>query len=115
MQQIRRVHVLEALEYLINDVLLVDVLEDIGADNCVKIRVHKVEDQIDVPIVLGANDILQADDILMTGQLLQEDNLSKSTLGIRCVLEGIEVLLERHYILGLLVDSFPHDTVGALT
>ena len=108
-------HVLQALKHLINDVLLVDVLEDIGADNCVKIRVHKVEDQIDVPIVLGTNDILQADYILMPRQLLQEDNLSKSTLGISCVLEGIEVFLERHYILGLLVDCFPHDTVGALT
>ena len=44
MQQVGGVHVLEALQALINDVLLVDVLENVGADDCVQIGVHEVED-----------------------------------------------------------------------
>ncbi len=115
MQKICRVHILEALQNLIDDVLLVDIFEDVGTDNCMKIRVHKVEDQINISIVLGANYILQSDDVLMPRQLLQKDNLSKSTLGIRCILKGIKVFLERHNVLGLLINGFPHDTVSALS
>ena len=51
----------------------------------------------------------------MAGQLLQENNLTESSLGICRVLESIEVLLEGDYLLRPLVDGFPYDTIGTLT
>lgn len=57
-KQVGGVHVLEALEALINDILLVYVLEDVGSDDCVQVRVHEVEHEVNVPIVFCPNYIL---------------------------------------------------------
>ena len=43
-QQVGRVHILETLQHLVDDVLLVDVLKDVGPDNSMHICVHEVED-----------------------------------------------------------------------
>lgn len=40
-----------------------DVLHDIGADDCVQIGLHKVENQIDIFIVLRAEDAQQRYDV----------------------------------------------------
>lgn len=64
-EKIRRVHVLEALKYLIDDVLLVDILQNVGADHSMQVRVHEVEDQVDVAIVFSAYHILQPDNVLV--------------------------------------------------
>jgi hypothetical protein len=37
-------HVLQALENLVDDILLMDVFEDVSSNDGVKIGVHKVED-----------------------------------------------------------------------
>jgi hypothetical protein len=42
MQQVSRVHVLESLEKLVHDVLLVDLLEDVGTDHRVQVRICTV-------------------------------------------------------------------------
>jgi len=51
----------------------------------------------------------------MTGELLKEYNLSECTLSISCILKSIKVLLQCHYVLGLLVDGLPYNTVGSLS
>lgn len=51
-------HVLEALETLVNDILLVDVLEDVGPDDCVEVGVHKIEYKVNVSIVFCSDHIL---------------------------------------------------------
>lgn len=43
-----------------------DVLHDIGADDCVKIGLHKVKNQIDIFIVLGTEDAQQRYDVRMS-------------------------------------------------
>ena len=58
-------HVLQALEYLIDDILLVDVFKDVSSDDCMQVRVHEVKDQVDVPVVFSSDHILQSDDVLM--------------------------------------------------
>ena len=50
----------------------------------------------------------------MTGKLLEEDDLAKSSLSISRVLECIEVLLEGDYLLGAFINGFPDDTVRSL-
>ena len=92
-----------------------DVLQNVGTDDCMQIGIHEIEDQINVSVVLSTDNVLQADDILMARQLLQEDDFSESSLCVRCVLKGIEILLERDNVLRLLVDGLPHDTVSSLT
>jgi hypothetical protein len=39
-------------------------------------RTHIFEDKIDVLVVIGLDDLLQCDDILMVRELAQEDNFS---------------------------------------
>lgn len=108
-------HVLQAFQHLVNDVLLVNVLEDIGPNNSMQISVHEVKDEVNISVVLSSDYVLQSDNVFMSRQLLQEDDLSESPLCISCVLERVEVLFESHDVLCLLVDGFPDDTIGSLT
>ena len=80
-------------------------------------RLHKVEDEVDVAVVLGLHEILQRDDVGMRLGRLQRHqvhDLAEGALGVGRVLEGVEDLLERHHLLGLLVDGLEDDGVGAL-
>jgi len=113
-QQVHRMHVFQALEYLVDDILLVDIFENVGTDHCVQVSVHEVENKIDVAIVLSSDYVLKTDNVLVTGQLLQEDNLSESTLRISCVLESIKILLDRHNLLCSLVDCLPDNSIRSL-
>lgn len=58
MEKLSRVHVLQALETLVNNVLLVNVLQNVGSDNSMKVGIHEVEDQVDVAIILSTNYVL---------------------------------------------------------
>ena len=60
-------HVLQALEYLVHNVLLMDVLEDVGTDDRVQIGVHEVEHEVDIAIIFSSDHILQPDNVLVTG------------------------------------------------
>ena len=108
-------HVLQALQDLVDDVLLVDIFEDVGTDDSVKISVHEVEDEVDISVVFCADYVLQANNVLVASQLLQEDDLAERALRVSSVLESVEVLLEGDDLLGALVDGLPHDTVRSLS
>lgn len=79
-----------------------------------KISIHEVKYQVDVSIVLGPDHILESDNILMAVQLLKENDFSESSLSISRILEGVKIFLKCNDVLRLLVDGFPHNTVGAL-
>ena len=111
MQQIGRMHVLQAFQALVNYILLVNILENICSNYSMQISVHEVEDEVDISIVFCSDDVLQPDDVFVAVQLLKEDDLSECPLGVSCILKSIEVLLERHNLLGPLVDGLPDDTV----
>lgn len=80
-----------------------------------QIRVHKVKDQVYIPVILSPNDVLKPNDILVTGQLLQKYDFSESPLSVCGILKGIEVLLQSYSLLGSLVNCLPHNTVCSLT
>ena len=86
-------HVFQAFEALVNDVLLVNVLQDDGPNDRMKVCVHKVENQVNISVVFSSNDILKSDDVFMPIQLLQKHHFSESPLRISSILEGIKVLL----------------------
>ena len=108
-------HIFKTLQVLIDDILLVDIFEDVGTDDSVKISVHEVEDEVNVTIVFSADYVLKANNVLVTSQLLQEDDLAERALRVSSVLESVEVLLEGDNLFGALVDGLPHDTVRSLT
>ena len=56
------VHTHESLEALIHYVLLVNLLEDVSPDYCVEVRLHVLEDEVDVPIVVLVTELLALED-----------------------------------------------------
>jgi len=109
------VHVLQTFQDLVDDVLLVDIFEDVGTDDSVKISVHEVEDEVNVTIVFSADYVLKANNVLVTSQLLQEDDLAERALRVSGVLESVEVLFKGDNLFSALVDGLPHDTVRSLS
>ena len=85
-------HVLQALEDLVHNILLVDVFEDVGSDNGMEIGIHEVKDEVDVSVVFRPDDILEPNDVFVASQFLQKDDLSECALGVCGVLKCIEVL-----------------------
>ncbi len=59
-------HVFQAFEHLVNDILLVDVFQYICSDNCVKISIHEIKHKVNIPIVFSSDYILEANDIFMS-------------------------------------------------
>lgn len=79
-----------------------------------EISVHEVENKINVSVVLCADHVLEANDVLVAVELLKEDNFTECPLGISGILKGVKVLLKSNDVLGLLVYGFPHNTISSL-
>ena len=58
-----------------------------------QICIHKVKYKINVSIIFSSDNILKADDILMTVKFLQKYDFSESSLCVCCVLESIKAFL----------------------
>ena len=114
-QQVCRVHELEAFQVLVDDVLLVDVLQDVGSDNGMQVSIHEVEYEVNIAIIFSSDHILQSDYIFVAGQFLQKDDLTKSSLGICGVLKSVEVLFKSDNFLSSLINGLPDDTVCSLS
>ena len=108
-------HELKTFQVLVDDVLLVDVFEDVGSNDSMQVSVHEVEDEIYIAIVFSSDHILQSDYILVASQLLQKDDLTKSSLGVRGVLKSVEVLFKGDNFLSSLINGLPDDTVCSLS
>ena len=66
--ELRAVHELERLEDLVHNVLLVYVHEDVRADHRVQVRLHVVEGEVDVAVVVGLDDGEQPHDVVEIGR-----------------------------------------------
>ena len=60
------------------------------------IRVHVLEDKVEVPVVIGPMDIVKPDNVRMITKCPQEDDFSESSLSIGLISECIENLLDGH-------------------
>lgn len=121
MHKVSGVHVLEALEdsrlepmLLVEHVFFMNVLEDLGSDDGMKIGLHEIEDQVEVFVVLGADQVLQRNDVGVPAELPEKNDLAEGALGIGGILECIKDLLDGDGTLSLLVDCLPNDSVGSL-
>lgn len=52
MQQLCGMEILQRTKQLVHDVPLVDVLQNVCTENSVKIRLHVLEDEIYIPLIL---------------------------------------------------------------
>ena len=41
------------------------LLEDVGADHGVQVRVHELEDEVNVTVIVGLEDVPELDDVLV--------------------------------------------------
>ena len=66
MENISGVEIFETLQDLVNDVLLVDLLEDVGPDDGVEVDLHRIKYQIYVSVILGPNHVQKSDYVFMS-------------------------------------------------
>lgn len=53
-----------------------DVLHDVRPYDGMEIRLHEIEDEVDVFIIFCLEDVNKTDDVRVTVELLKEDNLN---------------------------------------
>lgn len=76
-----------------------------------EISFHELENQINILIVLSPEHIVQLDYVRMI-HLVQQSDLSESSLSIGGVLESIKYLLECNLRLSFSVNGFPYMPIG---
>ena len=94
MYELGRVHILEAFYELVYDVLFVDWLQNICANNSVQISLHEIKDKVNVSIIFSLENIAKSHNIGVTGELLQVLNFTVGSLGICSITKGIKTFLE---------------------
>jgi hypothetical protein len=109
--EVGAMQILQRLGNLIDDVFFVLLLEYVLPNNAVQVDLHVLEDKIDILVVLGSNDIVQFDYVLMI-ELLQKHDLTVGPLRIRRVLKGVEYFLQGQYGTCFLITNLPHMPVG---
>lgn len=94
-----------------------NLFENIRLDDGMKVDLHIFENEIDITIIVGLQDIQQANDILMVMgiELLQEHDLAKGALCVGRILKGIEDLLQGDRTTSGTIDGLPNDTVSLTT
>ena len=113
MDDVDGVDVLECAQQLPGDVLDVDVFADVSSDHCVQVRVHELEHQVQVYVILRLFHRDQLDDVVVGAQLLQEHDFSESALSISRVREGSKDLFESDSFSVFLFNGLPHYSIGA--
>lgn len=61
---------LHASEDLVDHILLVYVQQDLASNNCVKVRLHELEYEVQIVGVVGRNQVEQTHHVLVSSQLL---------------------------------------------
>ena len=98
---VARVQVLRGAEQLVHDVALVNILQDVALPNhVVEVRVHELEDQVEVAVILRPMDVEQLDNVGVVAEGLEESDLPERPLGIRLVSEGVKDLLHGNHTTG---------------
>lgn len=99
-------HVLERFGELIDNESNVYVLEYALGDDVVEIRLHELEEQVYVLIIISADGVKELDDVGMV-ELLEDLDFSIGALRIGCMLKCIEYFLKREDALRGLLFHLP--------
>ena len=106
----------ETVEDLIGEVFDVLVGERLSrVEDALEIRVHEVEDDVDIGSVRRAEkDIANADDVLVIDEMPEDFDLAVRSHADEKVLDGAGDLLDRHVRRRLTMACETHDTVRAI-
>lgn len=107
MDHASRVQVLEGLGDLVDYKPNVHFLQYTLRNNVMKVRLHVLEYQVHILVVLGLESLVQLDYVRVRN-LPQDLDFSVGALGIRRVLEGIENFLQGQHLLAAFFLHFPH-------
>lgn len=111
--QVPAVQLLQGFEQLLEDLLLVHVLQDVGPDHRVQVSLHIVEHTLDVLVILGFYYVQQPHNVLVSIQFLQEHYLPIGALSICCILKCIEYFFECYDLIIRFVFGFPHNALSS--
>ncbi len=111
MDQLCAMQILEGFESLVEDVHLVHFFENVRPYNRMQICFHKLKHQVQVLLILGLEDSVQFDNILMI-ELFQNGHLAISPLSINRVTKRIEYFFECESFAGAFLLYFPDVAVG---
>ena len=113
MQQVSRMQVVKPKQQLIDNILLMDLLECSFVDGVIDIRVHELEDQVNVSFRHRRHHLEQLDDVGVL-YLLEDGDFPEGALRICRMLEGFKHLLQRKGLISPVISCyFPHVTVSA--
>lgn len=98
-----RVHKLETLEHLIQEVLVVRITQFLThADEAVEIALVAIEDEIQVVEICRAwgrcHDVTELNDVVVVGQVAKQFDLTQDTLGVHQVFENVRNLFDCHAV-----------------
>lgn len=84
--------IVKCFGHLIEDVFTMTFCKYVFPNKSVKVNIHVLEEEIDVPVIFCPYHFLEFDDVGVT-QLKQEHDLSVCSLRVGGVIEGVEVFL----------------------
>ena len=113
MQQVGRMQVVKSEQQLIDNILLMDLLECSFVDGVIDIRVHELEDQVNVSFRHRGHNLEQLDNVGVL-YLLEDGDFPEGALRICRMLEGFKHLLQRKGLASPVVSCyFPHVAISA--
>ena len=108
------VHVLERLGKLVDNESNVYILEYALRDDVMEIRLHELEEQVDVLVIISTDGVKELDDVGMI-ELLKDLDLSIGALCIGGMLKSIKYLLKCKDAFCSLLFHLPHMTIRTRT
>ena len=103
--------VVNGLGSLIDDIPFMLVSQHILANESVEVDIHELEQDVDIPLVVGTDHLFQLHNVRVL-ELLQKHYLSVGSLGICGVLKCIKVFFESEGTMTTSLGHFPDDPVG---
>jgi hypothetical protein len=79
-----------------------------------QVGLHEIEDEVDVAVILGLENVAQAHNVGVAGELLEVLDFAVRALGVRGVTKGVKAFLQGEGLSGLFVNTLPNDSVGTL-
>lgn len=111
MQYFPTMKIFQPLGNLVNDIPDMNILENTLSNDVMKVSLNKLENQIDILIIISFDGVIQFDDVWVV-DLLQDLYLSIGPLSVCSVLKGVEYFLESKDLLGMFFFDFPYVPVG---
>ena len=103
---------IKGLGHLIEDVLAMAFCENVFSNKGVKVDVHMLEDEIDIPVIICPDDFFEFDNVGMV-EFHEKHDLSVCSLSICGIVKSVKVFLECFCLVSTLIGDLPHMAIGS--